>query len=234
MVKIQMGLTNNQLKIIAMAAMLLDHVGKVLLPKLLILQIIGRLAFPIFAYMIAEGCRYTRNRGKYLLNLAGLAAVCAIVFFVAKGSLYQSVLVTFSLAVITIFALEYFRSRPGIASGVVLGLELLALVVVCFLLPDILRSRGFGIDYGFIGVCLPVAVYFAPGRREKLLITAALTALLGYDISGIQWFGLLALPVLALYNGQRGKANLKLLFYIFYPCHLAVIYGISLLIKYCF
>lgn len=231
MLEVRTGLTNNQLKIIAMVSMLLDHMGKVLLPKLLILQIIGRLAFPIFAYMIAEGCRYTRDRKKYLLNLTGLAALCAVVFFVAKGSLYQSVLVTFILAIITVYTLEFYRSRPGIMTGTVLALELLALVIVCFLLPDMLRSRGFGIDYGFIGVCLPVAVYFAPGKREKLLVTAVMTALLGYDIGGIQWYGLLALPVLALYNGQRGKANMKLLFYIFYPCHLALIYGISLLIN---
>lgn len=209
----------------------MDHVGKVLLPKLLVLQIIGRLAFPIFAYMIAEGCQYTRDRKKYLLNLAGLAAICGIVFFVAKGSLYQSVLVTFLLAIITIYTVEHYRTQPGILSGAILIVQLLALAAVCFLLPKLLRRQGFWIDYGFIGVCLPVAVYFAPGKWEKLLVAAMLTALLGCNIGGIQWFGLLALPILALYNGQRGSKKMKLLFYIFYPCHLAVIYGISMLIK---
>ena len=57
-------LNGNQLKIIALIAMTLDHIGKMLLPGFTILQIIGRLAFPIFAYMIAEGCRYTKNRKK--------------------------------------------------------------------------------------------------------------------------------------------------------------------------
>lgn len=229
MMKTQLGLTNNQLKIIAMVAMFLDHMGKVLLPKLLFLQIVGRLAFPIFAYMIAEGCQHTRNRKKYLLNLASLAAVCAVVFFVAKGSLYQSVLVTFVLAIITIYTLEYFRSHRCAMSAVAVVLEVLALIVICFVLPNALRSWGFGIDYGFVGVCLPVAVYFAPGKREKLLIMAAMTALLGYDLGGIQWYGLLTIPVLALYNGQRGSKKMKWLFYIFYPCHLALIHGVSLL-----
>ena len=59
------GITNNQLKIIAMVSMLFDHVGKELLPQYPILQIIDRLAFPIFAYMIAEGCFYTKNIIKY-------------------------------------------------------------------------------------------------------------------------------------------------------------------------
>ena len=56
------GLTNNQLKLIAMLSMLIDHVGMLLFPGVRVLRIIGRLAFPIFAYMIAEGCAHTRSR----------------------------------------------------------------------------------------------------------------------------------------------------------------------------
>jgi len=56
------GLTNNQLKIIAMLAMLIDHVGMIIFPGIMALRYIGRIALPIFAYMIAEGCHYTRDR----------------------------------------------------------------------------------------------------------------------------------------------------------------------------
>ena len=59
------GLTNNQLKIIAMISMLIDHIGVAMFPNVMILRIIGRLAFPIFAYMIAEGCFYTKNKARY-------------------------------------------------------------------------------------------------------------------------------------------------------------------------
>ena len=55
------GLTGNQLKLIALITMTIDHVGMMLLPQLRILRAIGRIAFPIFAYMIAEGCRYTHS-----------------------------------------------------------------------------------------------------------------------------------------------------------------------------
>ena len=55
------GLTNNQLKLIALVTMTLDHIGVVLFPQAQWLRIVGRLAFPIFAYMIAEGCRHTAN-----------------------------------------------------------------------------------------------------------------------------------------------------------------------------
>ena len=101
------GLSGNQLKIIALIAMTCDHVGKELLPGINVLQIVGRLAFPIFAYMIAEGCRYTRNRRKHLLNVAGLAILCQVVYFIAEGSLFQCILVTFSLSICSITYSRY-------------------------------------------------------------------------------------------------------------------------------
>ena len=93
--KLPFGLTGNQLKIIAMLTMTCDHVGLQLLPQWGFLRILGRLALPIYAWMIAEGCRHTRSRKKYLLRLASLAALCQIVYFIAMGSLYMCILVTF-------------------------------------------------------------------------------------------------------------------------------------------
>jgi hypothetical protein len=91
------GLTNNQLKIIACISMLIDHLGVSIFPGVPVLRIIGRLAFPIFAYMIAEGCRYTKNRAKYLGIMAAMALAFQIVYFVFMNDLYQGILVTFSL-----------------------------------------------------------------------------------------------------------------------------------------
>jgi len=226
------GLSNNQLKLIAMATMLMDHIGKVLLPRLLILQILGRLAFPIFAYMIAEGCHYTRSRRKYLLQLAALAAVCQIAYTIATGSLYQSILVTFVLSVLTIYCADAFVTSRSWKSGVVFALEFAAAAAICLLVPKLLPGRDFQIDYGFFGMLLPVAVYFAPGKLGKLLAAAACLLLLGCSTGWIQWYALLAVPLLWLYNGQRGKAKLKHLFYIFYPAHLVIIQGISMLLPY--
>ena len=81
--KRKFGLTNNQLKIIAMVSMLLDHVGLLFFPEEPIFRILGRIAFPIFAYMIAEGCRYTKNRAKYLGMIAGMGIVFQLVYLVA-------------------------------------------------------------------------------------------------------------------------------------------------------
>ena len=226
----QTGLSGNQLKIIALLAMTCDHVGMQLLPQFGFLRIIGRLAMPIFAYMIAEGCRYTRNRLRYLCRLLLLALACQVVYFVALGSLYQCILVTFSLSAGMIFAMDNARTRRDTAS------ELLALGVlsgICFFcvgLPAILSGTDFAVDYGICGVVLPVLVYFGKSRRDKLLLATAGLILLGLDCGGAQWWALAAVPLLALYNGKRGKLPIGNLFYIYYPLHLVVIYGINLLI----
>ena len=223
------GLSNNQLKLLAMAAMLLDHVGKILLPRFPLLQIIGRLAFPIFAYMIAEGCAHTRNRKRYLATMAALALACQVVYVIAEGSLYQSVLTTFVLSILTVFCVDrLWERRDLLSAGLLLGM-FAALAVICLWLPKLLKPFDFGIDYGLMGVLLPVAVYLAPGKFKKLLACAVCLILLGLQNGGRQWYALLALIPLAMYNGRRGKRNLKLLFYLFYPCHLAALYLIDFL-----
>ena len=113
----KLGFTNNQLKIIAMIAMLIDHIGAYLFPQVRWLRIIGRLAYPIFAYMIAEGCHHTKSRIRYFLQMAGLAAICQLVYYIAMGSLYQCILVTFSLSVVIIYAIDNFRKHKGVLSG---------------------------------------------------------------------------------------------------------------------
>ncbi len=216
------GLTGNQLKIIAMITMTCDHVGMQLFPQLLWLRMIGRLAMPIYAYMIAEGCRHTRDRKKYLLRLFGLGALCQVVYFVAMGSLYQCILITFSLSVLLICAADSVRA--GHSWGVFAGTTV-AVFFLCTILPDLLSGTDFDIDYGLQGVLLPVLIY--EGGTKGLLIGLALVAL---QYGGVQWLAFLAVPLLLLYNGQRGKANIGKLFYWYYPVHLVVIHGLSLIV----
>ena len=77
---------------------------------------------------------------------------------------------------------------------------------------------------------LPVLVYFGRGTWEKLALFTVGVSLLGLHYGGIQWWGLLSVPLLALYNGQKGRRNIGPLFYWYYPAHLVVIYGLSLLL----
>ena len=216
-------LSGNALKILAMIFMTCDHVAVELLPDWDFLRIIGRLAMPIYAYMIAEGCRFTHDRKKYLLRLSSLALLCQVVYFFAVGSLYQCILVTFSLSVCLIWALETSPKSWGL-------LVFLASAFLCEGLPVLLKGTDFAVDYGIVGVCLPALVYFGRTREEKLLGFTVGLVLLALQYGGIQWFGLGAVSLLMLYSGERGKLPIGRLFYFYYPAHLVVIYGLSLLL----
>lgn len=228
--KIYKGLTGNQLKLIAMLAMTLDHIGLELLPGAMALRCIGRLAFPIYGWMIAEGCRHTGNPRRYLLRLGALALVCQGVYFLAMGSLYQCVMVTFTLSAGLCFALGRFRRLRTTAAGLALAGLLCLAIFLTQVAPGLLSGTDFDLDYGLWGVMLPPLVFLGRDSREKLgLLTLALVGL-GLDYGGIQWLALGAVPLLALYNGQRGKRALGRLFYLYYPAHLVAIYGAKLLL----
>lgn len=224
------GLSGNQLKLIALTAMTVDHVGMMLFPFDAWFRMVGRLAFPIFAYMIGEGCAYTRSLGRYLGKMAGLALVCQIVYYLFMDSLYQSVLVTFSLSILLIFTLDNALKRSSLVNWAAVLITLAAIVFLTEFLPGLLPGTDYGVDYGFGGVVLPAVVFLGETRKQKLGFFAAGTAVLGIVYGGIQWFGLLAVPLMMLYNGQRGKRKMKNLFYIYYPAHLVVIYAIGLIV----
>lgn len=221
------GLTGNQLKLIALVAMTCDHIGVQLLPQVTLLRIIGRLALPIFAYMIAQGCRYTRNKARYLLTIAAVALVCQLVYFFAMGSLYQCILVTFSLSICMIFALDKALKAPSLKNSLLALLVLISVFCISEVLPGVLP--GFSVDYGFAGILLPVLIWLGKEKWQSLLLCGAGLVLLSIG-NPTQWYSLLTLPLLALYNGTRGKRKLKYLFYIYYPAHLVLLYAISLVI----
>ncbi len=222
------GLTGNQLKIIALICMTLDHIGYLLLPQYTILRYIGRLAMPIFAWMIAEGCHHTRNRLTHLLTIAGVATVCQAVYWLTEHSLAQSILTTFTLSTILIYALDFASRNKGFISGVILAATVASIIYICLFLPQ--KLSGFDIDYGFFGVILPAIIYMGRNREEKLFGASCGMTGLAITLGSMQWFSFAALPLLYLYNGERGKRRLKYVFYIYYPLHLAVLYGITYLI----
>ena len=226
--KARFQLTGNQLKLLALLSMTVDHIGVTLFPRIGWLRLIGRLALPIFAYMIAEGCRYTRSRKRYFLSLAAVAALCQLVYFFAMGSLYMCIMVTFSLSVALIYLWDWAATRPAPQGGFLVLAGLCAAFVLCE--GPLLPGTDFAIDYGIFGVLLPVLIYLGKDRKQAFLMTALGLVFLGLARGGVQWFALLGLVPLAFYSGTRGKAKLKYLFYIYYPVHLAVIWLIGLLL----
>ncbi len=223
----QKGLNNNQLKLIALVTMTVDHVGVVLFPEAVWMRLVGRLAFPIFAYMIAEGCRHTRRMPRYFTTLAAVAAICQLVYFFAMDSLYQSIMVTFTLSVGLIWLLKEGQKTGKALWWVLAALGTVAAFFVTEVLPPWLSDTDFYIDYGFLGIMLPVGVYLCRGGGIQLLYTALVLALMSLTGWAGQWASLLTVPLLALYNGQRGKWNMKWLFYLYYPLHLVVIQVIA-------
>lgn len=216
-------LTGNALKILAAIFMTIDHIGVMLFPRVLLLRIIGRLALPIFAFMIAEGCKYTRNKRKYFGMVFGLGALCQTVYFFFDGSLYFSILITFSLSILMIYALQNWKEKKTVLSGLVFAGSIAA---TWFL------NQWLTIDYGFWGCMLPVFAALPHGTAwDDVPMNTTMLAVglvcLGISMDLIQCLALMALPFLYAYNGKRGTWNLKYFFYIFYPVHLAVLQGIA-------
>lgn len=236
-------LSGNTLKIIAAISMVIDHVGFLFFPGVQIFRILGRLALPIFAFMIAEGCRYTRNKLRYFLTIFILAALCQIVYFLFDGSTDMSILVTFSLSILIVYALQFFK-KTLFSSESTLGRKLLSALPFIFVtVAAYLINTVLIIDYGFNGCFLPVfaSIFHTPKEVQdegfgKLDCIPVHVLSLGIGIlilainSGTtQFFMLCALPLLLLYSGKRGKLKMKYFFYIFYPLHLAALQGIYML-----
>ncbi len=239
----QFGFTSNILKLIAALTMLCDHVGSYLFPSVTVLRVIGRMAFPIFAFFIAEGCRYTRHKLKRFLLVFGLAVLCEMAYGIVSGELTGTALVTFSCSIVMIYALQMFKASltQGRVWRILLTLLLFAATVggtchVGSLIP---------MDYGVPGALLPVllsALDYIPGKtpacfryvdRHPVRMGVFAVGILAvwlfrrYKMGDIQIYGLLALLPMAFYNGQPGRRVFKYWFYIFFPAHLVVIWLIG-------
>lgn len=230
------GLDGGVLKGIAAALMLTDHVGAILLPEVPVLRCVGRLAFPIFAFFIAEGYAHTRNFGRYFRRLAILAVVSEIPFNLENGAVFdltrQNVLFTFCLALLTLRGLEALGRERGFGRWSGCGLVLAA----GFAAGELLRT-----DYGGWGVVTVALLYLCrDGKYAKLWLLLAMAAVNGLGMGSltmpvfggempIQIFAVAALPVIWLYNGQAGPKGLRRAFYVFYPAHLLVLEGIRTL-----
>ena len=223
--------------------MVVDHIGLLFFPRIILFRIIGRIAFPIFAFMIAEGARYTSNRLKYIGMLGGLATICQIVYYLFDNSLYMCILVTFTLSLLMIFALQEFKKRlfdekSSHAERFCFGALFLISVVACFVLNQV-----FTIDYGFEGCILPLFASLLDFRGIKaseyiqrfdtlfnrVLIFGIGLVFVSLSLGNLQIYSLIALVPLFLYSGNRGKYKMKYFFYLFYPLHLVVLEGIYIL-----
>lgn len=243
-------MTGSILKILAAVSMFIDHAGVILFPQHGWMRIIGRIAFPLYAYCIAEGFRYTRNRLRYFLQIFLLGVGCQIVYTIAEGTVYLGILLTFSFSILLMAAadavMKSFANEKTWSdrAAEILFAKPMQPTVRCFfhsllfflLLAAIwVLTQYVTVDYGFWGVLLPLLA-FLPRETwgQKLLFFGGMfiLALEQYLGGGFttQFWSALAIPILVTYNGKPGKLRMKWFFYIFYPAHMAFLYLLSFLI----
>ncbi len=217
-------MTSFHLKLIAAVTMFIDHMGMILFPQYRIFRIIGRLAFPIYAYCIAEGFRYTRNRKRYFLGIFLLGTLCQIVYTVVMREIYIGILLVFALSILLMTVQEKAIIEWKNGKYLWMGLYILSVAAV-FLL-----TRAVEFDYGFLGIMLPVVTALFKDKPRRMAVFGVVLLLLSVMGSLSQIYSLFALIPLLLYNGKPGKYRLKYFFYVFYPAHLALLYGLDFLL----
>jgi len=228
------GISADTLKWIALITMFIDHIGASILEKIpqyatvdwvfqldMTLRLIGRIAFPIYCFLLVEGFYKTRSRKKYALNLFVFALVSEIPFELSfMGGLdigFHNVYWTLLLGMLLMMTLETIKVRKPDKYN------LLALLAVAILagIAQIVYT-----DYAAIGVMLIFILYQTRDNRKKQSILGAVA--MCYEITAP-----ISFILTYNYNGQRKLrkyAFTKYLFYAFYPIHLLILYFVRLLI----
>ena len=195
-----------------MITMLTDHIGAILFPQYMWMRIVGRLAFPIFAFLLAEGFLHTRDVNAYLKRLAVFALISEPVFdFAFYGSFFslthQNIFFTLVLSLILLKKLE---EQQGAFQKILWFaiIAMLAEIIAC--------------DYGTGGVLTVLIFYQYRNNRTWMSLYFALTHMLVWGTLGIQSYAALALIPILLYNRKQGP-RVKYAFYVFYPMHLLVL-----------
>lgn len=222
------GISGSGLKIIAVLSMLTDHVGAILLGSYEVpyyaCRIAGRIAFPIFCFLLTEGFFHTKNRSKYFLRLFLFAWISEIPFDLAfSGAVffpgYQNVFFTLSIGLLTIQGMSLCKERlssPSARAGCNLAV-LAAGMLAAWLLKT---------DYGEVGV-LTIALFYSLHETRVLATGAACLVLCLSNL--IEFSACAAIPLVACYSGKRG-ISLKYAFYVFYPAHLLLLALVSRLL----
>lgn len=234
-------LNANQLKLIAIAAMTVDHIADLLFPGFpthpaaILMHVLGRLTAPIMWFFVCEGFHYTRNRMRYALRMLAFALLSHFAYCFAFGIGY----VPLEDGLFNQTSVMWPLFLSVLALGVVNGLSPIRpwqkyalLIVLCVL--------AFPADWSSIAVMAVVFMYSYRGNPEKQTLSMAFWVLIYAAVSFfcvsrvyavVQAGVLLVYPLFKTYNGQKGKGGfMKWFFYLYYPLHLVVIGLLRLLL----
>lgn len=255
------GISGFVLKIIAVVTMLIDHTAATILERGLmgelsidfiteqnrpiwmgiyfIMRVIGRMAFPIYCFLLVEGFTYTRNRGKYALRLFLFALISEVPFDLAFqkawwDTSYNNVFFTLLLGLLAIMALDWVRTHwkkadqskskiywffSNLAKSIVLATITFGMMAIADL---VLHT-----DYGAGGVAAIIVMFLL--YKNRMLAFGVMVVVLTLVSSTLEIAAMLMLLPLHFYNGTRGR-QVKYAFYAFYPVHLLVLVGICYLL----
>ena len=236
------GLTANMLRAVAVVLMLSDHIWATAMSFGNWMTYIGRIAFPIFAFQIAQGFIHTSNFKKYALRLLSFAVITEIPFNLFYSSrwfnpYHQNVLFTLLLGLLAISVIDKVKKNHTAKN---VALSVLWLVLIC--LASVI---GF-VDYGFLGMITVVMFYLLrdfPFAWLAQLVAMVLINIVFFEGQVVpvellgrvfeiptQGFAVFALIPIWLYGGRKGRSSkiMQYGFYAFYPVHMLVLY----LIKY--
>lgn len=213
----KLGINSFQLKMIAIIAMIIDHIGLFFFPEHILFRIIGRISFPIFAFLIVEGFYHTRDIWKYMFRLGVFAVLSEIPFdLLTTGKVFdlrhQNVFFTLLIGVVLMYVYEKQYSTFSKVSTVFL----------IMLAGDIFRT-----DYGSWGVLMIFCFFIFRERIAAKLISVAVINIVVFGY--IQAFAVMALLPIYFYNGEKGRSY-KYFFYFVYPVHLWIIWIIKTMI----
>ena len=227
MENIKKGLTSNSLKWIAIITMFIDHIGAAIIEKngitLMypdmvkvdwILRGIGRISFPVFCFLLVEGVMHTRNKWKYLINLTIFALISEYPFDLAfRGGItfaYQNVFWTLFFGLLAMIICQMIEKKQW-------ELKIPAMLLVgagCAVLAELCNT-----DYGAMGVALIFVLYITRQDRKLQCICGAICFM--WEITSV-----ISFVFIYFYNGVRKKGMNKYFFYLFYPLHLLLLFGI--------
>ena len=212
------------LKLIALISMTIDHTGLVLFPQHIWLRYVGRLAFPIYCFLIVEGYLHTKNVYKYMGRLALLALVSEIPFnLMLSGTVFfrfgQNVFFTLLIGLAALFFMNWLyghlpKGIKFLSVGAVVAGCVIAYVIDC--------------DYSYKGVLMIAFFYIL---RESVLYQLVGVGAVQLYMGGVQVFAIASFIPISLYNGEKGWGNkvFQWIFYFYYPVHLLVLCFLKLI-----
>ena len=213
-------LSNFDLKIIAIITMTIDHIGAIVYPNIDIFRIIGRVSFPIFAFLLVEGFNHTSNKLKYFLRLILFAIITQPIYDYTFNNHELNILFTFSLSFLLLSSLEFIKKIINKCSK---GIEnylyktvFYSLIYILFTLFSIILN----VDYQALGISLVFIFYLVPNLYLSFLLY--LLAVIFLATNTIQFYSLLSFLFIYMYNGEKGK-SIKYFFYLYYPLHLLIL-----------